>query len=484
MIFRQKYLKITFCLLLLFAIYGNSIGQDPTSQIEKLKIGSIKSSLSLSGSNLGSDIWGRFSKGNYFPWLTVFENPAFISGEQKPKILFQFVPNQTYGLTGISDISNIINDEIDNAIIDYRSDDLEIGYPAMNIQLKRKIQWPEGMILFPVEGFTFGLLFHRAMNVNLNFDLINTEASISTELNSGGSVNKVILNNYIDATNHLNYLVTSSSFFLSKVLKNNWVSGLQMERLYYDLSLKSNINIQGTMYYNGKEYLFNDPNTLWPTDLYQSLVASYSGSAWRMNWGNMVVLKPDFIVDGTISFVSDANLEGELTGDRNKIPALNIDAMESGGGIDEILDAEKLDPSQLTFTESIGWNQYSTLSHTLPNYLKLGFLYRVGSWAFYFSDHIYFGKYKLQYGDDFIELDPKHLLKLYISRGAFYSKLGAYAFSYFAPSNQDFSTNTSTIYLPSLSFGYGRSFFARTFLIGNLDILPVVGVNVGVQYQF
>lgn len=484
MIFNTKHIKIILVFLLIVLFNGKSLSQDPTSQIEKLKIGSIHSSLSVSGSNFGGDIWGRFSKGNYFPWLTVFENPAFVSGIKNPKILFHFFPNQTYGLTKIADISRIVNEEIDNAIADYRSNDLEIGYPLMEIQLSRKIQWPEGMILFPFEGFTFGLLFHRAMNLNLNFDVISTEASISTELNSGGSVNKVILNNYVDATNRLDYLVTSSSFFLSRVIKNNWVSGFQLERLYYDLSFKSNVNIQGTMFYNGKEYLFNDPQTLWPTNLYQSLVANYTGSAWRMNWGNMVVLKPNFIFDATISFSSNVNLEGELTGERNKIPALNIDALESGGGVDEILDAEKLDPSKLTLTESIGWNHFPTLSHSIPNFLKVGFFYRLGSWAFYFSDRLYFGDYKLQYGDDFIEIDPKQLIKFYVAKGAFNTKLGAYAFSYFAPPNQDFSSNTGTLYLPFLSFGYGRSFFERTFFVGNLAILPIFGVNFGVQYQF
>ena len=478
--------KRIFIVLFLIFLSSQQVvwSQDPVSRIEKLRLGSINGNFSLSGSSLGGETWGRFSNGNYYPWFSIFENPAFFSGIRAPRILFQFDPGQEYGITHLANISNRVNEEIDNNIQNYRSDDLQVDYPAMKIAFDRKINWPEGMLLFPVEKFTFGLFFYRAMQMSLNLDVIGVESSISTVMNTGGGTNRVVLNNYIDAVNRIRFGSTNAGILITRVINRRFIASMMLERQYYRFSINSDFNIQGSMYFNGKEYLFNDPETLWPTDISQILHANYTGSAWRINWGGIYIFRRNLIFDGVLGFISSSNLNGYLHGERNKIPALNFDALKGDGGVDEILDAAKLDPSKLTYTENIGWQENPVMQFYVPNQLKIGVLYRLAKWSFYWSNRFYLGNYNLGYGEDFIEIRPKIFTKLYVSRGGFFTKLGLFAFKYYAPQSQDFSFDTSTIPSPFLTFGYGREAMERLLFIGNLDVLPIPWVSFGVQYKF
>jgi len=474
----------TVILILLFIIYGKSNGQENVSKIEKLKVGLISTQFSVSGSSLGADVWGRYSKDKFYPWCSILENPALISGERSPKIILQFAPGLSYGFTKLSGISPTINNELDNNIEAYKTQDLNVNYPSVNLKLKRKMNWPQLMILFPVKKYTIGLSFHRSLSVSMLLDWVGSETSISTDLNSGGVTNKVILNNYLDTTNQFDYLVTSTNVVISRILKNKIIVGIQAERLYYDLNISGNWNIQGSMLYNGKEYLFNDSETLWPTDISQNLQAHYNGVGWRVNMGGMYIVNSRWIIDGLFGFLSDVLLNGNLTGNRNKIPALNIEALKSNAGVDEILDPAKLNPSQLTFTENIAWEEHSTLKQTMPGQFKIGLLYTTGKWGFYFSDRFYFGNFRWQYGNNFFKLSPKQHINLYINKGGLYSRFGVYLFKIFSPETQDFSFHSGLLALPYFNVGYSRKLTKQLVLIGSLGVLPIPGVNFGVQYQF
>ena len=474
--------------LILFILYllpsEFLFGQEAKSRIEKLNIGSISAGLSLSGTSISSDSWGRFINDNYYPWFSVHENSAFFYEISTPQMNLQLSPGQNYGITKILRISSLVKKNIDNNTRNYWSEDLTITYPAMDIQFHRKPTLPEGMICFPVKKYTVGLLFHRAMLLSMDLDLTGLETSISTEINSGGVINKISLNNYFDGINSFKYTVTNTGFFIAGKIKNRFIASIKFERLQYELSINSNLNIQGSMFFNGREYLFNDPETLWPTDISQTLLAKYNGSNLRINIGSMYAKKPDLIFDAVISVTSNANLAGNLTGVRNKIPALNLDVIGGSGSVEEILDAEKLDLDQLTFTQSVGWKKYSNIKHTIPFQLKIGILYRLKKWSFYLSDRFYIGRYRWSYGDDYLEINPKILLKLYINRGGFFSKFGVFAFKYYAPESQDLSYNSATLTAPLVSVGYGKKILNRTVLIGNLDIMPIPWINIGVHYQF
>ena len=474
--------------LILFVLYLLSsqllFGQEPTSRIEKLNIASISAGLSIYGTSISSDTWGRFFENSYQPWFNVHENSAYYFGISTPQINLQLAPGQNYGLTKVLKMSSLVNKKIDDNTKNYRSDDLNIKYPAIDIQFSRNQALPEGMICFPVKKYTVGLLFHRAMLISMNLDITGMETSITTELNAGGATNKITLNNYFDGTNSFFYSVTNAGFFITGKIKNRFIASLKFEKLYYELRINSNLNIQGSMFFNGREYLFNDSGTLWPTDISQTLLAKYNGSNFRMNIGGIFAKKPELIFDAVISASSNANLGGNLTGERNKIPALNLDAIGGSGGVEEILDAEKLDLDQLTATESVGWKKYSNLKHTVPLQIKIGILYRINKWSFYLSDRFYIGSYRFLYGDDYLEINPKIKLKLYISRGGFFSKLGIFAFKYYAPESQDLSYNSTTLPVPFVSVGYGKKILNRTVLIGNLDILLIPSLNIGMSYHF
>ncbi|MBC8182263.1 hypothetical protein H8E88_14265 [candidate division KSB1 bacterium] len=479
-----NFKKTVISLLFFFMSVQLIFGQEPASRIEKLQLGQFNSSLSLSGSAFGTEVWGRYSNDKYYPWCTVFENPAFISGERSPKILLQFSPAQNFGFTQLSEASSIFNKEIDKSVVSYKAQDLTIGYPSINLKLKRKLNWPEGMVLFPVKNVTVGLLFHRSLSLSTLVDFIGNETSISTELSSGGVSNKVILNNYLDAVNRFDYFSTSTSFIITKLLNEKFISGLQVERLFSDLYIAGNWNIQGSMLYNGKEYLFNDPETLWPTDITQDYHGHFKGVGWKINWGGNFIINSKWILDGTVSYATNTNLKGRLTGNRNIITALALSALGSGGDIDEILVADQLNPSQLTYTENKNLEEHTELIQSMPNQVKIGLLFLTGKWGFYLSDRLYFGSYRLKYGTDYVELIPKHRLKLYINRGGFYSKLGVFFLEASSPVTQDLSINSGLLSVPLFCFGYSRKISRQFIFNSTMEVSPIPGVNFGFQYQF
>ncbi len=467
--------------LLFFQIVS---AQTPQSKIEKLKLGHINSAFSLGGTSINTDVWGRHSGNNFYPWFNIFENPAQIVGEHTPKIIFHLAPGASYGLTKLSGISSIISDELDNHIEAYRADDLQVDYPAIDIKLKRKMSWPEGLFIFSFKKYQIGISINRSLSASMIFDWIGSETTISTILNSGGVNNKVVLNNYLDCSNELNYFVSSSSFTIARALNRKIILGFQAARQYHDLYASGNWNIQGSMLYNGKEFLFNDPETLWPTDICQSLKAHYSGTGWQLTFGTIFIAKPNWTVDGAISFLSNVSMKGDLSGNRNKIPALNIDALQNNAGVDEILDPEKLDLSKLTLTQSVPWEGYSVLKQTMPMQLKIGVMHILGNWRFYFSDKFYFGKFRWQYGKDFIELSPLQNIKLYASRKNVYAKVGVYLFKVHSPDRQQFAFQSGILALPAFSFGYSKQFMKQLTLVSSLGVFPIPEINFGVQYEF
>ena len=477
---KKTYFFLLFILLLVPLIFG----QEPISQIEKLQLGQFNSSLSLSGSSFGTEIWGRYSNNKYYAWCTAFENPAFISGERSPKILLQFSPAQSFGFTQIVGATSMLNNKIDKSILSYKSQNLDIGYPSVNLKMKRKLNWPEGMFSFPVNKFTIGLLFHRSLSVSALFDFIGNETSISTELSSVGGSNKVILNNYLDTKNRFDYLCTSTSLIITRVHTKQFISGLQVERLYNEMYIAGNWNIQGSMLYNGKEYLFNDPETLWPTDITQNFQGHFKGVGWKINYGGTFIINRRWILDGFISYVTKANLKGRLVGNRNVIPALALDALESGGDVYEILNAEKLNPSQLTYTEKNDLEEHPEITQSVPSLIKFGLLYITPKWGFYLSNRFYVGSYHLQYGTDYVELIPQYLIKLYINRGGFYTKLGVSFIEAYSPERQDLSINSGLLAMPLFSIGYSRKLSQQILFSSTLQVVPIPGVNFGFQYHF
>jgi hypothetical protein len=477
----KEIILVGFFLLLFLQIVS---AQMPQSKIEKLQLGHINCSFSLDGTSIRTDVWGRYSRNKFYPWFNIFENPALIIGERSPKIILHFAPGVSYGFTKLSRISSIISDELDTHIKAYRTDDLQVNYPAIDLKLKRKMSWPEGLFVFPFKKYQIGLSIHRSLSVSMLFDWIGSETTISTILNSGGVNNKVILNNYLDGSNELDYFVYSGSFTISRAINQKIILGFQAERLYYDLYISGNWNIQGSMLYNGKEFLFNDPETLWPTDISQSLQAHYTGVGWQLNLGTIFIAKANWIADGSISFSSNVSMTGNLSGNRNKIPALNVEALQNNAGVDEILDPEKLNLSKLTLTQSVPWKEHSVLKETMPVQLKIGLMHNIGNWGFYFSDKFYFGKYRWQYGKDFVELSPLQHIKFYVSRKNVYTKFAVYLFKVHSPDYQQFAFQSGILALPSCSFGYCKKFMKQLALIGSLGILPIPGLNFGVQYEF
>jgi len=479
----MKYIQICI-IIFVFSLLVNLRAQNTVSQIEKLELGFIVTEISLYSSDFSTCLWGRSSNDQYYPFFNPFENPAFLAGEKHSRLLFHISPEQKAGLTLLLNVSEKINQQLDDKTLPYRSESLKLGYPQVNLHIARKMNIPEGMIAVPFRKFFIGFIFHYPLHFSMQNELLGIESSVSTELHSGGGTNKVMLNNYLDAVNQVHYSIISTNFLIGRQFRKDFFAGLQIERLHVNLDVFSYWNIEGSMFYNGKEHLFNNAATLWHTDITQHLEARYEGNGWRLNWGCMYLYNYRWVFDGSISLASDLHLKGELSGKRNKIPALNMEALISGGGGEEILDPEKLDPSQLTYTEDIGWNVYSSLKHTLTNQVKIGIFYNRHDWKFYLSDRFYFGNVRMQYGKDLIQFSIRQKLNFYLSKKNFYLNMGALIIEAFSPDTQDFAINTNLITIPKMTIGYGKNLTKVLFLVGAIDILPIPGVHFAVQYQF
>ncbi len=457
--------------------------QDQSSQIERLNIAGIHSRISVAGTQLGNTIWGRFVMNKYYPWMSVFENPAFLAGQKEPTITFQFSPRLNYGLTNILGLSEKINGEITDAVANQKSDNLQIGFPRVNLNIIRDMQWPEGMVLMPMGKLSIGLMFYRPITLDIETQLNSVETTISTLVDVGGGENKVILNSYADAINRFQYSVTSTSFMFSLKLNPNIAAGLNIERLQMSVAFNSVWNIQGAMLFNQVEHLFNDEQALWHNDINQNVQGSYDGVTWRFTSGGWFGVSKNFLIDFSLSLTPDAHLSGKVDRKQNRIPALDLDGLKEGGDVEEILDPVKLELTQLTLTEPILRKEVALVTQKLPEYIKLGITMLIGNWRFYLSSRVYLQEYSLQYAQDIVGLNLSNSFNFYLGKSGFYTKLGIFSGESIVPSSQDFVTETISIFGPNLSIGYGKLISNKISFVYAGELLPVPGLNFGIRYM-
>ena len=472
------------CFLLLFAAASFLSAQETVSRIEKLDLGRVRMDVSASLALQTDGAWGKVGGRRIYPWLSVQQNPAFGTGFRRPVLMIRWTPGAAVNLGRWLDLNRAVRSTVDGIVADYAAQNVTPHYPNLDLLVGPRGSWPEGMLLFPVDRLVVGFSFFRSVLVRGDFDVTGVRTSISTRVSVGGGSNLVLLNNYLDATARVVYRSSLAGFFLALPVGRKGALGVYIERRAVNTALVSDWNIQGAMIYNGREYLFNDPDALWPNRITQHLEAAYSGASWQATWGGWWLLPRGWILDISLQAAREAVLAGETRRNQHKIPALNPKAVLSGGGVEEILDPVKLDLSRLTYTEPVEAAPVPQLRLSFPVQVKLGASKTLGSWAFYFSDRIRLGSFRFRYGPDRDELRLRHELSLYAAKGHFYAHLGFAPVRVDVSPNQDFLTGVHRGPLPVFSLGYGRTLGIGLSVIGGMHLLPLPGLAVALQYRF
>ena len=477
-------LKTLILSLLFIAWFSPASAQETVSRIEKLDLGRVKSQLSILLPLQSAGSWGKVGSARYYPWLSLLQNPAFTTGFSQPAVMLRWWPPYHTNAGRWVNLDAHVRPTVDGIVRDYSDGAVTPHYPNLDILFGGAGGAPEGIFLFPFGRMVAGLTYFRPLLLDASIDVTGIQSSISTLVEVGGGSNQVLLNSYLDATTHLRYGATSAGLFLAWPIGKKGGFGVHLERRFIRIDLVSDWNVQGAMLYNGREYLFNDPETLWPNDIRQRVVASYRGPEWVSTWGGWLLLPGGWIVDVAFRYTRQARLEGATDRQQHTIPALNTRALVSGGGVEEILDPVKLDLSRLTYTEAVEAPPVMSVEHDFPDELKIGVLRTWGRWAFYFADRIRFGRYSLRYDTSREELILRHELSLFVARGHAYARMGYANLMFSASENQDLIGGNYRVPLPVLALGYGRPLRFHLNLVASASLLPLPGFAVSLQYGF
>ena len=477
--------KLFLVVIFFEAFSGWLFAQGSSSKIEKLVGGRVQFYGQMAGSSLSPLHSGRFTPSNkYLAWMDFYQNPAFSTGIKNPSVTYFFAPAISIHPNQFTDVNARVNSAVDNGISSYRSDSLRLVYPQIESVFRKNRYWGQGLVNFPAGGMVFTFGYQNQLLLQLQTFLTGMEATITTEVPMSETTSEVVFNAFLDANIRFNLHIDRATFGAAKVIRNRFAIGFSLDRYGANVKAVGFMDSQGDMLFNGHEYIFNNPNDNWHNTLTQSIAGNYKGSGWRMNWGGWYVFNRNFLFDGLISLQTTMKLNGDLSLQLNKIPALNINALSSNDPNAEILDPAKLNLSQLTLTDSVKNPIYPKLFLNQQSFLKIGALYQSSNFYWYNSYAQNFGYSGLEYGSYELGLRTVFDWQSLLGFRHFYLESRLRYMRSFVHNSEKLGKGESRIWLPSFAFGYGRLFRSHyPFQVG-LSILPDPIFYFSTGYQF
>ena len=459
--------------------------QGSSSKIEKLVGGHVQFKGQMAGSSLSSLHSGRFTPSNrYLAWMDFYQNPAFSAGLKNPFVTYFFAPAISIHPNQFTDVNGRARTAVNNGISSYRSDSLRLAYPQIESVFRTNRYWGQGLVNFPAGGMVFTFGYQNQLLLQLQTFLTGAEATITTEVPMSETTSEVVFNAFLDANIRFNLNIDRATFGAAKVIRNRFAIGFSLDRYGANVKAVGFMDSQGDMLFNGHEYIFNNPNDNWHNTLTQSIAGSYKGSGWRMGWGGWYAFNRNFLFDGLISLQTAMKLNGDLSLQLNKIPALNINALSSDDPNAEILDAAKLNLSQLTLTDSVKNPTYPELFLNQQSFLKIVALYQARNFYWYNSYAQNFGYTGLQYGAYELGIQTIFDWQSLFGFRHFYLESRLRYVKSFIHNSEKLGKGERRIWFPSFAFGYGRLFRSHyPFQVG-LSILPDPTFYFSTGYQF
>jgi len=467
--------------LTLFFQPGSGFTQVPESKVHWFAGGDVRIETGLyvaSGVNYGLTLRRRYLSAFNPAW-----NPSFVFPAQKPTFRF------TGGLPVSIDIGTFVDlnaeakSQVNAALAPYRAADTEIDYP--NVVGKSYLSSPfdELALSFRYGRNAFGVLVERTLAVQVSAELFNAGTRVSTAVDAGGVPMDVVLNARIDARLKWRLDFYRVGVRWARPVNPRTVLGFAVVRQILDTQTSGFAHTDAAMLYAGQEYAFNDPNSLWPTDLSQHVNGRYHGGGWLFRAGIWRLLQPTTILDLSLQAGTPVIAGGSLEILQNRIPAFNVDALIWGEQGAELLDASKLKLTQLTLTERVNNPTYPELRLSVPAAFRFGLVQRSRATDAAFAATLFVSDYTLSYGPSSFSFVPSWRFEGLLTHKKFSARLALTRLNLTVRGSEHLGTLESVYFLPDVWFSYTTMVEPGVVFCHVLRLLPVPGyfVQIGVS---
>ncbi|MGP8330684.1 MAG: hypothetical protein ACT6FF_10270 [Methanosarcinaceae archaeon] len=495
----MKYLKIPI-LLLVFLLSRSAQSQtsEPENQLKLFYGGQTNIEFSLYSSllfGLGPEA-GTSQKSNSLSGFGIHglsTNPAHLSFINRRQIMFDLAPGFSIPVNNFYDVDAAIQEQVDNAIINFRTADTELIYPKVSIRAGQNGGFSAGAVVVPFkQNWVVGASISQPFFLNLNMLGNGIQALLTTEKDMGGKITTIRLRTNIDLSLVTNINLQTTNLVVARNWNKKISTGLALNFHQIHLFGDGNAQIDGIMETAGTEYAFNDPydkridfENGEQNDLNQSFQADFYGTGWGVKAGGTYRLHHNFLIDLLIDISPEIALKGEMEVIQYKIPALNVEAMSDDTGEMEIMDPLKMNLAKLTLTESVVNPTDDKVILKLPSSIAVGGHYRLG----FLKGAVYLRSYFNEFSFTFIEAQRGLKLK--------YGLRLAFDFNYFTLSggflagdeilegfaDEGMSAQTGVL-IPQFSMGAGFHFLQRYRLDTILLALPAPILRTSILMEF
>lgn len=257
---------------------------------------------------------------------SIFWNPAGLGLLRNGGILIESVPAFSYA----PDISESVNDGVDEMLADFDTTGASIYYPSVDIEAGQRAQAVKSLALaFPFKNMYFGLSYHQAFSLGMNMIIAQIENKLTSV--EEDSLDNATIFTRTDVNMLLDIDAEVVSFAAGRNFGNKFALGMTFSRTSAVTSINGIVAPEGVFTRRGIEKSFNDPNAGWQNDLYTSMIGDFSGGAWGAKIGFAYLPSDNISLNMCGSFNGQLDLTGEMEVIQYFYSAVNLDADENAG---------------------------------------------------------------------------------------------------------------------------------------------------------
>ena len=315
-------------------------------------------------------------------------NPAGMAFIQKSSLITDFAPDLSLNIKDFyKDFDEIINEQVDSALVDMKAPDLVPDYPIVSLQggqiggVGISTAIPRG------RAGCWGIAFHKPLRLTASFvgNGLAVEITDST-LSDDGELEMTKVPLGIEFFSDLNLNLNQVDISYGKKLFNNFSFGLGLSSLSCDISVDFIAKINGIIRQTSSQIdineAFDDPSVPYRNTLNDTIKGSFEKS---MFGGKFALSYRPFkwlYLDGVYNNPKKENLDGSLRIVRHTLYALNLNYDEEAG--EELFDPQNLRPSQITYTNRTIYES-NTLEFSYPGSYGLSAAIKTGKFSFILS---------------------------------------------------------------------------------------------------
>ncbi len=425
----------------------------------------------------------------------VWSNPASMATFKQTYVSMNLMPPLWIDPSSYEDINKTIADELDDAIVDYRTEDTVLDYPTLGAKINHKGGLYGAQFVLPVKhhnnitvfSFDIGQPFY--MNLTADNDGFETLIETHKDVGDQKKIIKIRMNALIQS--ELEVRATKYQFGLAQTVHPSVSLGLKIGQTRMRSYSTNEVKMDGIMETAGTEYVFNDPydpridfEAGETNKLGQSMFADFHGSAMNAQFGALFKAGKSFVFGLDYDWQSDVEMTGNMEIEQYKIPGLNVDALigddEDGAEEEDLVDATQLDLAKLTLTKPIDNETTDHFMMTFPSSLGMQASYQGRSVETTLEFRKYFNTFGYEFLDETYFAYMNYGLNFIFSAGIFELALsGLNADLVQEKAGEETSRDSYWIPAASMKFAF---FVAKQYQVSSMFFLaptPGIGIKLG-----